>query len=663
MKSTTMLRFVFGILACFPLAMQAQTITNLNTSSQNCQCDTVTVSFSVTSPFNAGNQFRVELSDQNLATFSGNYIQIAPLLAFGIGGYNIQAIIPCTQSQGIYKLRVIGNNPIAISDTLSNIIIGKRPETQITTYGTYTFGQTQRFCNGDTAVLVGPAPPLGDTHQYQWFSNGAVIPGEINDTLIVTTSGAYAVKVTLGLCDKISNDTIINAYTPPANVFSQPNPSIKTVGTDSIQMCQGTVAVLEGPTGTSSMVNFGYQWLTGSIDPLLGLIYKPLLNDTLKTLNVTLPGKYYLTVIEKIGGCTDTSTMFTVFVDTVPTSSIAVVKWAWQTFATANLCPDDSVNISTTNILTGIDIGYQWQASFPIGSPFINVPGATDPSIVYLASMLKDTVAFRLVVTNLTCADTTNSIVVNYFDKPSFVFFPSDSIATCVNDSVLVQLIGNGLQYVWSDGFIGANRWMKTAGSFGVTATGVNQCTYTDSLKVGIYVVTANAGGDITIYKPEVNAQLNGSGGTSYFWYADKPSYFNNQLIANPITQPTSDTTLYFVEVTGPNGCKALDSVYVYRVDTLNDGKYANIQNVITPNGDGRNDFLNIPELLDGDDCELVIMNRWGSEVYRAMPYINNWNGTNTGGSELPDGTYYYIVKFEDTLRYKGPVTIIRNSK
>jgi gliding motility-associated-like protein len=102
----------------------------------------------------------------------------------------------------------------------------------------------------------------------------------------------------------------------------------------------------------------------------------------------------------------------------------------------------------------------------------------------------------------------------------------------------------------------------------------------------------------------------------------------------------------------------------VFVVDTAADpGILANIQNVITPNNDGRNDFLNIPELLEDDECELSIMDRWGKEVYYSPNYQNNWNGVTTGGAELPDGTYYYIVKFGNEIRYKGPVTIIRNSK
>jgi gliding motility-associated-like protein len=274
-----------------------------------------------------------------------------------------------------------------------------------------------------------------------------------------------------------------------------------------------------------------------------------------------------------------------------------------------------------------------------------------------------DTASYRLVTTNATCSFISNSITVNFIDNPIFQFFPADSVATCAGDSTLVQLVGNGISYQWADGFIGANRWVKTAGQYPVKAIGINQCETWDTLKVGIFSVTANAGPDIII-APGQFAQLNGSGGVSYFWYANLPAYFNNQFIANPLTQPTADTTLYFVQVTGPNGCIGIDSVWVFVVDTATDpGLFANVQNVITPNGDGRNDFLNIPELIGSDKCELVVMDRWGYQVYRSEDYQNNWNGQTTGGAELPDGTYYFILRTPAKIKYKGPVTIIRNSK
>ena len=661
MKSTTKSIFIL-LLFAIPFLGSAQVITNVNTSSQNCQCDTVNVTFAVTAPLNAGNQFKVELSTST-GVFPGTYIEINPLLGFNIGAYNMDAIIPCTASQGLYKIRIVGSNPVIASDTLNNIIIGRNPNTNMTIFGTYTFGQTQRFCEGDTAYIVGPVPPLGETHQYSWFSNGAIIPGETDDSLMVTTSGVYSVKVTLGLCDAISKDTIINAYTPPAYILHMPSSSITMIGQDSIQMCEGTVATLQGPLAFQPGINFRYQWLSDSVDIFGAPYLYPLLNDTLQTLDIDSAGTFYLAVMETNGGCMDTSVVFHVFVDTIPATNIVNVKWAWQNIATLNLCLQDSAMLSAVDSVAHPDWKYQWQVSYPPGSPWLDIPNDTLPFLQVDQFLIADTADYRLVTTNLTCTSTSNMLTVRFINDPMFQFFPSDSVATCLGDSVLVQLVGNGLQYQWADGYLGANRWMSQAGSYPVKAVGVNSCFTWDTLKVGIFQVNANAGSDQTI-APGEYAQLNGSGGVSYFWFADKPVYFNNQFIANPLTQPTEDTTLYFVQVTGPNGCTDIDSVWVFVVDTAkNPYEFANVQNVITPNGDGKNDFLNIPELLQGDDCEVVVLNRWGAEVYRSNPYINSFNGNTTGGAELPDGTYYYIVKFKDVIRYKGPVTIIRNSK
>ncbi len=666
MKSSLLKKIAIALFFAIPFLHSAQVITNVNVSSQNCQGDTITVTFSVTAPFNAGNQFRVEISKKN-GTFPGTFVDINPLTAASIGAYNMDAIIPDTTSQGVYKFRVVGNSPIVASDTVENVIIGRNPVTDITIYGTYDFGPEQRICAGDTAYLVGPPPPLGETHQYQWFQSGALLPGETNDTLIVTTSGLYAVEVTLGLCSSLSTDTLINAYTPPAFVFSTFDPAItiiSNVGADSIQMCEGTVAELNAPTSAQpGLIDFKYQWMTDSVDFFGNPVLYPLPGDTNQTLLIDSAGTFYVEVTEVNGGCIDTSAVFSVFVDTIPQSDIVNVPWPGQNLPTLNLCFEDSTMLTAMDTIAYPGWEYQWQVSYPPGSPWLSLPDDTIPWLQVDTSFVADTADYRVVITNGTCTYESNFLTVNFINDPVFQFFPSDSVATCDGDSVLVQLIGNGINYNWADGFVGANRWMKAAGTYPVEAIGINNCTTWDTLKVGIFVVSANAGPDQTINKGE-SAQLTASGGVDYFWYADLPAYFNNQFIANPLTQPTADTTLYFVQVTGPNGCTDIDSVWVYVVDTTtNPGEFANVQNVITPNGDGRNDVLNIPEILQGDDCELIVLNRWGEEVYRVDNYLNNWNGVTTGGGELPDGTYYFIVKFNDEIRFKGPVTIFRNTK
>lgn len=63
--------------------------------------------------------------------------------------------------------------------------------------------------------------------------------------------------------------------------------------------------------------------------------------------------------------------------------------------------------------------------------------------------------------------------------------------------------------------------------------------------------------------------------------------------------------------------------------------------NVITPNGDGKNDVFKIDGIELYKENTLSIFNRWGNEVFRsAGGYKNNWNGDG-----LSEGTYYYVLK------------------
>jgi len=65
------------------------------------------------------------------------------------------------------------------------------------------------------------------------------------------------------------------------------------------------------------------------------------------------------------------------------------------------------------------------------------------------------------------------------------------------------------------------------------------------------------------------------------------------------------------------------------------------VPNVITPNGDGKNDVLKIDGIELYKESSLAIFNRWGNEVYRSPGnYINNWSGDG-----LSEGTYYYVLK------------------
>jgi gliding motility-associated-like protein len=82
------------------------------------------------------------------------------------------------------------------------------------------------------------------------------------------------------------------------------------------------------------------------------------------------------------------------------------------------------------------------------------------------------------------------------------------------------------------------------------------------------------------------------------------------------------------------------------------------VPSVITPNGDGKNDYFKISEFTG--NVQLVIFNRWGNEEYKSDNYLNDWDGRNNKGAELPNDTYFYILKFENGKVLKGSVFIKR---
>ena len=84
---------------------------------------------------------------------------------------------------------------------------------------------------------------------------------------------------------------------------------------------------------------------------------------------------------------------------------------------------------------------------------------------------------------------------------------------------------------------------------------------------------------------------------------------------------------------------------------------------VITPNGDGLNDALIIEDFdaaSPQNKSTIAIYSQWGELVFKAAPYMNNWNGT-FDKSPLPNGTYYFIFKANSKAEpLKSFITVLR---
>ena len=73
-----------------------------------------------------------------------------------------------------------------------------------------------------------------------------------------------------------------------------------------------------------------------------------------------------------------------------------------------------------------------------------------------------------------------------------------------------------------------------------------------------------------------------------------------------------------------------------------------NISQAITPNGDGINDTWMIYNIQQYPNSVIRVFNKWGSEVFFAKNYKNDWNGYYKNQTEpLPEGSYYYQIDLE----------------
>jgi len=100
------------------------------------------------------------------------------------------------------------------------------------------------------------------------------------------------------------------------------------------------------------------------------------------------------------------------------------------------------------------------------------------------------------------------------------------------------------------------------------------------------------------------------------------------------------------------------------RVKVLKDYKLI-IANTMTPNGDNFNDFFWIGMIEYYPNNEVFVFNRYGQMIFNGKNYDNKkvyWDGTYQG-KKVPDGAYYYVIKFTDSnVIFKGSINVISSN-
>ena len=295
---------------------------------------------------------------------------------------------------------------------------------------------------------------------------------------------------------------------------------------------------------------------------------------------------------------------------------------------------------------------------------------------VVIATPLALTV-YSLVGTNSFGCSNANTISINV--SPDYTLSSSVSQPTICLGAAAILSASGGLSYTWSpagslSSSTGASVYATPIGATIYTVTSINSdgCvkTQTQSLDISDFNINvSNLSSQSCINLPiSLMVTTNPLGSYSYSWspnsLLDAANIYNPQLTSNVAANYT-----YSVLVTNGIGCTKTGSVYVQVIDCSGTGTVTliayggiKIYSGVSPNGDNHNDTW----IIDGVEAEsnnnIIILNKWGQEVWKTEDYNNVdkvWKGTNQSGEALTDGTYYYIFT-TSTNTYKGRVELIR---
>jgi gliding motility-associated-like protein len=252
----------------------------------------------------------------------------------------------------------------------------------------------------------------------------------------------------------------------------------------------------------------------------------------------------------------------------------------------------------------------------------------------------------RYWVTGTTAAGCQRSDTIRIGADPAVQVRLGADTVVCVGEVLHLQprSSGPGLHLRWQDGSTQQTLTVRTSGTYWVEATNAEGCSQRDSVRI-VYLTppVLHLGGDTAV--------CSGSGpplvldvtlpGVRYRWQDGS---------TGSTFRPTRTGT-YSVTVSTPF-CSVSDSIRVRLYDCPLVGIL--VPNIITPNGDGRNDQLTIIG-LGTEPWALTIFNRWGRCVYATSRYGQDWTA-----QELPDGMYYYLLQRPAAPQVKGWLEVRR---
>jgi gliding motility-associated-like protein len=525
------------------------------------------------------------------------------------GTITITAILdpscPGSETDFIVTVEPTGNIDLSTLDTL--VCSGESPEIDVessVTTATITWTQTS------------PASISG-------ASNGGGNPGTVSD--ILTNDGSTSSIDTVFYTFSISN---VVCPDPNVTVSVAVQPQITMNDVPNILVCPGQsinpndfVTTPAGGTFTWTNDNTSIGIAASGTGQIATWPAPP--NNTSNTISGTI------TVSAELNGCPGVQDIFTVSINPVPDY-------------TYNLNP--SSGISCLSPIADIN-----GSVIPVGSTIV----WSGPGIVSGQGTESITINtpgnYSIVMTDPGTGCTATEVV--QMDPPTQINITSALVQniTCggASDGVITIITDNssGVSYTWTpNAGNGSSVNGLSPGVYSVEVSNDDQCTddstFTitepDPIVVSMIDSVGSECGEANGYLTV--AATGGQGGFSYTW--------NNGT--NGATNSGIDAGNHTVTVTDAAGCsvdEVLDLACTELIPIV-------VPQLITPNGDGKNDVWIIQNIQQYPEIKVWVYNRWGNLVYQSQPYNNDWNGYYTEGGNvdgpLPASTYFYLI---DTMK------------
>lgn len=372
--------------------------------------------------------------------------------------------------------------------------------------------------------------------------------------------------------------------------------------------------------------------------------------------------------------------------ETVITDTITVFLEDLIAAATANpgtilTCTSPSIDLQGSSNFPS-EVEYTWQASENGNIASTLGPQATvDAAGIYTMIVASD---------DGVCMDSTSVAISANFETIGTTLESTFPQLDCAHAMVQITatLDDGNAELDWSGPPNATWEWINepfivetsSSGTWMVVSTNLaNGCAEETAIVLGsdftLPIVEAGSADTITCASPAASISLVSVEPEDYTavysW-----SWESGGLIATDPLNPTAlQPGMYTLEVTfEENGCSAMDSVWVYQdPEAFVDASSTTMPNIISPNGDGKNERF-LPFLKDNPEFpilsimnryQLKIFNRWGLEVYSNQGTPVEWDGR-VNGTIMADGIYYYIVEYlilcggEQQGQLSGSLHIVR---